>query len=342
MMNVMRLAAHGGPGVFELARHDDAVPLAGEFLVRVLACGVCGHDVLARSGQLAAAVGSVLGHEISGRVEAVGSPELADWIGRRVALVQRRSCGECADCRRGRSNHCRDGAGFYGDDIPGGYAEFVIASPLNAVEVPDTIDDATAAILSCAVGTGIRALRQADVVESDVVVITGAGGGVGIHSVQLAHHLGLRVIAMTSSVGKVDAILEAGADSVLVAPTARQIRAVTEQFGRPRGADACIETTGSPTFALSLRCLAPGGRLVLVGNTSPGSIALEPGLTIVRELRIIGSAHATREDLVEAVELVASAKIRPRVARSFSLGDAVAAHTLHDSNSQVGRIVLIP
>ena len=341
-MKVMRLSAFGGPDVFEPAVMEIPTPGPHEFLVKVAACGVCGHDVLSRTGHLSAAIGHVLGHEISGRVHWVGSPSLADWQGKRVALVQRRPCGACAECEAGLTAHCRNGPGFYGDDVQGGYAEFVLASPLNAVEIPDSIDDATASILSCAVGTGLHALRQAEVIESDVVVITGAGGGVGTHAVQLAAHLGVRVIATTSSAGKVDLIREAGADVVLVNPTSAQIREVTKGLGRPRGADACLEITGSPQFATSLRSLRPRGRLVLIGNVSPGSLPLDPGLTILKELRILGSAHANRDELRDVIDLVASGKIRPVVSQTFSLNDVSQAHVAQDANKQTGRIVLIP
>ncbi len=341
-MKVMRLSAFGGPEVFESAVVDLPTPDPHEFLVRVAACGVCGHDVLSRTGQLSATIGGVLGHEISGRVHSVGSPNLAEWVGKRVALVQRRPCGACAECEAGLTSHCRNGPGFYGDDVQGGYAEFVIASPLNAVEVPDSIDDVTASVLSCAVGTGLHALRQAEVGGSDVVLITGAGGGVGTHAVQLASLLGVRVIATTSSAGKVDKIREAGADVVLVNPTSLQIRAATTGLGRPRGADACLEITGAPQFATSLRSLAPRGRLVLIGNVVPGMLELDPGLTILKELRILGSAHANRDELADVIDLVASGKIRPVVSQTFSLDEISHAHLAHDANQNTGRIVLIP
>jgi len=169
-MPVVELAAHGGPEVLVPATRPVPVPAADQLLVRVGACGVCGHDALARRGLLAAPVGSVLGHEIAGRVEAAGA-DVTGWVGRRVALVQRIPCGVCAECAAGTTARCRQGPGFYGEDLPGGYAGFVLASPLNAVPLPDEVDDVTGALLSCAVGTGLKALHTAGVRAGDVVVV---------------------------------------------------------------------------------------------------------------------------------------------------------------------------
>jgi D-arabinose 1-dehydrogenase-like Zn-dependent alcohol dehydrogenase len=343
VMRVMRLTEFGsGTASFESAEMPVPRPGPGEFLVRVAACGVCGHDALARRGQLGAQAGDVLGHEIAGRVVAAGAADLDDWVGRRVALVQRRPCGHCPDCRRGATSQCRRGPGFYGDDIQGGYAQYVTADPLNAVRIPDAITDGVAAIASCGIGTGLHALRRAQVSTGDVVVITGAGGGVGFNAVRTARALGLRVIATTSDEAKTSAIGAAGAERTLVCPDVRAIRTAAAEMGRPRGADAVLEVTGGPTFATSLRSLAPGGRLVLIGNTVPAELGLDPGLTIVKELHVIGSAHATRADLQDVVDMIASNTLAPNAPREMSLASAADAHTALDDRSATGRTVLLP
>ena len=342
-MRVVELAATGGPEVLVPGMRPVPEPAPDQLLVRVAACGVCGHDVLARAGALAAGPGSVIGHEIAGRVVAVGSSvDGGAWLHRRVALVQRVPCGSCGDCAAGLTTLCRQGPGFYGDDLPGGYAEYVLASPLNAVPLPDAMDDVTGAILSCAIGTGLRALRSGYVAPGDVVVVTGAGGGVGVHTVQLAHHIGAAVVAVTSSPAKEARLRELGAHAVAVRPDVRTLRGIVADLGGRRGADAVIEITGGPTFPVSLRTLAPRGRLVLVGNTEPASFPLDPGLMIVKELRVHGSAHADRGDLAEVVELVGSQAITPVPARQWPLEDARLAHEAVDRRAVTGRAVIVP
>ena len=342
-MEVLALDGFGAPDVLQSARRPVPAPAPGQLLVRVAACGVCGHDVLARRGLLAATAGQVLGHEISGRVVGVGSPEDAEaWQDHRVALVQRIPCGRCRDCHEGRSNHCRQGPGFYGDDLPGGYSEYVVASPLNAVQIPDTIDDVTAALLPCAVGTAFRALRTAEVAEGDVVVVTGAGGGVGTSTVEMAAALGHHVVAVTGSASKAGRLTALGASVVLVDPDDDELRSATTALGRPRGADAVIELTGIARFEQAHRSLAPRGRLVCVGNIDPGRAPLDLGRTIVRELQVRGSAHATRDDLVEVVEMVAQGRLSPVVAGSWPLRDGAEVHRAMESQTITGRAVLCP
>lgn len=332
----------GTPDVLARGMRPVPQPGPGDLLIRVLACGVCGHDLLARRGRLAATRGTVLGHEIAGEVVGTGSDLSNDLLGRRVALVQRIPCGNCPECAAGLTTLCREGPGFYGEDIPGGYAEYVLATPRNVVAVPDSIPDTAAAILSCAVGTGLRALHRAGARRGDIVVITGAGGGVGVHAVELAHHLGATVVALTGTPAKEKALLELGADTVLVSPDARAVRDCVRDLGGRRGADVAIELTGGPTFPLALRALGPRGRLVLVGNTEPATLPLDPGLSILKELTIHGSAHADLSDLAEVVELVASGSVKPVPARTWPLEEAASAHQAVERREVTGRAVLVP
>ncbi|MFI5611987.1 alcohol dehydrogenase catalytic domain-containing protein [Amycolatopsis sp. NPDC051903] len=342
-MRAAVLAAPGGPEKLVPGERPVPEPTGDQFLVRVSACGICGHDLLARKGSLAAKPGQVLGHEIAGRVEALGPQGDPAWLGRRVALVQRFPCGSCAECRAGHTNTCRTGPGFYGEDLPGGYAEYVLAGPLNTVALPDSVGDAEGAILSCALGTGLHALRRARVGEGDVVLVTGAGGGVGVHTVRIAAALGQRVIAVTGSAAKAEALRESGADAVVpVSAGAPGVRAAAAELGRPRGVDAAIETTGAPTFVLSVRSLAPRGRLAIVGNTDPKAVELQLGLMILKELDVSGSAHANREELLEVVELAASGRVTPVPPREFPLEDIAAAHAAAESGVLIGRAVVRP
>lgn len=321
---------------------DQPEPIMGpdQVVVEVRACGVCGHDLLARSGSLGTPLPMVLGHEIAGVVVRVG-PEVRDLEeGQRVALVQRIPCGSCAECQRGATNVCRKGPGFYGDDLPGGYSEYVVASPRNAVVLPDEITFEQGAVLSCGVGTGLRALSRAGLGEGDLVVVTGAGGGVGMHTVRLAALKGYNVLAVTSSAHKSGALAEAGAAAVCVSPSVGELRSLAKGMSKGRGANAAVEIAGPPTFAQSLAALAAGGRLVLVGNTHPQPVDINPGAVIVRELEIVGSAHATRDDLAQVVSLVETGQISPAIGMVRGLPEAAELHRAMESREVTGRAVL--
>ena len=343
MMKKMRatvLTNFGGPEVLQYMQVDFPTYLNDQILVRVAACGVCGHDLLNRQGHFPDThPPCVMGHEISGTVEAVGLLISDFKPGDHVALNQRISCGVCPTCRAGRDNLCRSGVGFYGEQITGGYGDFVVASPRNAIKLPDSIDLTTAAILSCAVGTGFHALARSRAVAGDTVLITGASGGVGLHTVDIARMLGLRVIATTSSEHKIEILKLAGADYVIHSVD-QQFHKTVREITQGLGVDAVIEIAGGPTFASSIRSLTAGGRLVVVGNVAPGNVQLNPALSILKEIEVIGSAHATLSDLRRVIDLVARGLLKPRIAQVVSVTQASEAHAQLEAGSFGGRFVL--
>jgi len=313
---------------------------ADQMLVRVAACGVCGHDILNRAGHFSGTrLPAVIGHEIAGTVEQVGSLIRGFHPGDRVALLQRQSCGRCRSCKEGRENLCRSGDGFYGEGLVGGYGQWVVASDRNAVRLPEEIPFEVGAVLGCAIGTGFHALLRAHVRPGDCVVITGASGGVGIHTVQTARMMGLNTIAIGSSDAKLAALRAAGADQVIIAPDHRFHEQVRVASGG-EGAAAVVEITGTSTFDSSMRCLRPGGRIVLVGNVVPGNVAINPAVSILKEIEVIGSAHAVLGDLMHVIDLVRRKRLSPIVAHTLAWTEAAAAHRMVESRSTIGRVVL--
>lgn len=338
-MRAVVLRNYGGPDSLQVEEVDDPRCGDDQVLVRVGACGVCGHDRLARQGRLATPLPAVLGHEVAGTVCGTGRDVEDLAIGDRVALVQREPCGACGLCRSDRTNLCRSGRGFYGEDRPGGYSELVLASERNAVLLPSTLPFTTGAILSCAVGTGWHALHRVGVTQGEVVVVTGAGGGVGVHAVQLARHLGATVVAVTSTPHKIQQLQDLGAHHVALVPARGSIREQVLEFTDGQLADVVLDLAGPPTFEGALRTLAPSGRLALIGNVDPRDVPLPPGLMILKEVSVVGCAHGTREDLEAVVELVQGGHIRPIVDGEYSLEETAAAHAAVDG---FGRHVVVP
>jgi NADPH:quinone reductase-like Zn-dependent oxidoreductase len=108
------------------------------------------------------------------------------------------------------------------------------------------------------------------------------------------------------------------------------------------GVDVALEIVGAQTFAQTLKCMAPGGRVVVVGNLDTGEARLNPGLLIVKELEIIGAYATTREELETAFALTAAGLIRSDVKEILPLTQAAQAHFRLENREVVGRLVLVP
>jgi len=342
-MQAVVLHQFGSVDHLRLQSVADPRPGPGEVLLRVRACGVCYHDVINRRGSLPrTSVPAILGHEVAGEVVEVG-PGVHDWkIGDRAATLQRMSCGVCSACTSGRTSLCRRDARFFGEELPGGYAGLMVAPVGGIGRVPDGIPWTVAATVCCTAGTAVHVVRtRGRIRRGETVLVTGASGGVGLQVVQLARLDGARVIAVTSNPAKVAALYNAGAHEVVAAPGlefAAGVRRVTDGDG----AQVAIEIVGSATFGQTLKAMAPGGRVIVVGNLETGTIDLNPGLVIVKELEILGAYATTQGELEEALQLTCARKLTPFVTDVLPLGDAARAHVRLENREVAGRLVLCP
>ena len=321
----------------------DPTPGAGEVLLRVRACGVCYHDVINRRGSLPrTSVPAILGHEVAGEVIEVGAGVRGWAVGDRAATLQRMSCGACPACEAGRTSLCKRDNRFFGEELPGGYAGLMVAPVGGIGRVPEGMAWTVAATVCCTAGTAVHVVRtRGRVRRGETVVITGASGGVGLQAVQLARLDGARVIAVTSSAAKTAALYNAGADEVVVAPDLEFAGEVRRLTGGD-GAQVAIEIVGSATFTQTVKAMAPGGRVVVVGNLESGTIALNPGLVIVKELEILGAYATTAGELETALGLTHAGKLSPYVSDVLPLGDAAKAHARLENREVAGRLVLCP
>lgn len=340
-MHAIVLSKLGGPEELEYREVADPEPSPGEVLVRVKAEGVCGRDLIDRRGGFRGLpLPVILGHEFAGEVVRA-APETGLAAGDRVANLLRLGCGRCRACARGEAVICEKGWQSYGQTRNGGYAELVTATPATLVKVPAGVSDVDAASAACTFGTALRALRTVGrVTLGDELLITGASGGVGVAAIQIAKTLGARVIAATSSDAKSQALVDAGADQVVVDAQGtlhEKVRAIA-----PAGVDAVLELTGSPTFTSSMRSLRNGGRLILVGNILADSIKVNPGAIILFGYQVLGSAGCTRADLEDVFTLIAQKKLRVVLHRVLPLKSAAEAHKILADRGAIGRVVLTP
>jgi len=342
-MQAVVLEQFGSVDFLTLQSVADPRPGPGEVLLRVRACGVCYHDVINRRGSLPrTSCPAILGHEVAGDVVELG-PGVAGWaVGDRAATLQRMSCGACPACAAGRTSLCKRDNRFFGEELQGGYAGLMVAPVGGIGRVPDGMAWTVAATVCCTAGTAVHVVRtRGRIQRGETVMITGASGGVGLQVVQLARLDGARVIAVTSSAAKTRALYNAGADEVVVSPDL-EFSAQVRRLTGGEGAQVAIEIVGSATFGQTLKAMAPGGRVVVVGNLESGAISLNPGLVIVKELEILGAYATTQAELETALRLTRAGLLAPYVSDVLPLGDAAKAHVRLENREVAGRLVLCP
>jgi acryloyl-coenzyme A reductase len=338
-MKAVVIEAFGPPQNLRLRDFPTPRPGRQDILVKVEAAGVCHHDVLHRAGKLPGAkAGIVPGHETAGEVIAVGPEVTTHVIGDRVVIYQRRFCGQCRNCLRGRQDMCR-ALGAPAVDTEGGYAEFVCVPANMGIKIPAGVDWEGAALSCCPIGTSLRALKAvAGVNPGDSVLINGASGGLGVHQIQIARALGGIPIAVTTNPAKVEFLKSLGAENVIAVPDLAYAAEVWRLTGK-RGVDIAIDNLGA-TLPETLRCMTQGGIVVVLGNVSGEPVPVSPGLLIGRRLRISGSGMATLEDVQQSLAMLQAGMVKPIISATVKFSEAAQAHTMLEARAVEGRLMM--
>lgn len=362
----MRAAVLGKDGT--LALEDLAMPEPGpdEVRVAVAYCGVCHSDLHVISGHAPFPRPCVLGHEISGTVDAVGEGVAALAVGQAVVCSFVMPCGRCRACASGNDELCipfleqnrvrgvlYDGASRHrrhdGEPVAmysmGGLAEYCCVPATDVFPVPDGLDMREAAIVGCSTFTAFGAVKNVgDVGVGSTVAVIGAGG-VGSSIVQLCKLAGARtIVAVDVDEAKRDPVLGLGAthfvNSREVAPT----EAIAEITGGIM-VDVAFEALGLPeTVETAVAALREGGRAVVIGL--PGDVktaGLDIGRLVRRRLTVAGSYGAhTRADMPTLVDLVAQGTVRSGevISRQFAFDDVAHAYAELAAGRIVGRAVV--
>ena len=344
-MSALAVVKPGRPPKLEMVRRPTPTPGPGEVLLRVNACGFCHHDLLVMSGTLRRGVaeGVTLGHEIAGTVVAASQDVVGVQVGDRVVSLLTAACGKCTRCRAGREHRCLTGGGI-GHGRDGGFAEYVALPATALVPMPDVVADEQAAVLACPVGVALNGVESAGVASGETVVVTGAGGGLGVHALQMAAMRGAQVMAVTTSPGKADALETLGAFVVIEAGESLDFAEVVMALTDDTGADAAIDTVGSPLWPATLRCLGQYGRLALLGDVSGEAASVRLAEVIFRDAQILGVSGVSLATLREAVDLAASGQLRPVVSQTLPLTaqGAMEAWRLVSERLPLGRVALTP
>ncbi|MEW6718592.1 MAG: zinc-dependent alcohol dehydrogenase family protein [Chloroflexota bacterium] len=311
-MRVMRLKAPGAIETAPLELTEVSIPEPGpdQVRLRVTVCGVCHTDLHIAEGDIhPPKLPRILGHQVVGVVDALGSEVRQPSLGRRVGLPWLYdACGECAFCQRGEENLCPQ-ARFTGFHVDGGFGEFVLASAKYVLPLPEGISDEQTAPLLCAGIIGYRSLRKSDMLPGERLGLVGFGASAHL-SIQVAHHWGCEVFVFTRSPEHRRHARELGA---------AWVGGVEDDIPEMLDRAVIFAPVGSlvPQMLTKLR---PGGILVLNAiHMSP--LPEMPYELIYGERTIRSVANATFQDGVEFLRLAVEIPIRSTVQR-YSLEEA--------------------
>lgn len=345
-MHAILVKQPGDLDVLEYTEIPDPQPAPHEVVAKVYRCGVCFHDLVTRNGTLKAGVSMpcVLGHEVAGEVVAVGSAVGDFRIGQRIATTQRSAiCGQCRFCRSGYEALCPKRV-FMGDHgYNGGYAQYLAVDAKCVAAIPDGVSYESAAIASCAIGTGLNAIRDVGRVRmGDTVLITGAGGGLGVHAIQLARLAGAWVIAQTTSPDKASQLKELGADEVVTSARSEDFSGQVRELTQGRGVDVIVDNVGTPLFAPTRKSLAIQGRWLLIGQLSGEFVPFNPAQLFLKNQSMLSVTSTSRRQLEDVLQLLALGKVQACIDRTYPLAQASQAHARLATGEALGRQLLAP
>ena len=342
-MKAMLLTAPNTP--FELRNVPDPVPGPGEAVARVLACGAGLTVHHARAGRLRIDYPRILGHEIAGEIVALGEGVTGLKRGGGVTAYFYLSCGECRWCRLNRETLCDNFGGYVGRELDGGYAEYIKLPAKSFIPIPEALDwrrhPAEAGVICDAIATPVKVTRRARLAPTDTVAVFGAGGGLGVHMLKVARWAHARkVIAVDVMASKFEACVKAGADATVDASEGRVAEQLLELTGG-QGIDVAIDFVSSAaTVEAAVGALGKGGRLVTLGGHG-GRFSANAGEMLRKELELLGSRYATREEVRESLELVARGELWPMVTEKAPLAELEAIHARLDTGAITGRAAVL-
>jgi L-iditol 2-dehydrogenase len=286
-------------------------PAAGELLIRVEACGICGSDVHGMDGSTGRRIPPiVMGHEAAGTVAAVGPGVTRFHEGDRVTFDSTVYCGECQYCRRGQVNLCdrREVLGVSTPDYrrAGAFAEYVIVPSHITYALPDNLSFTKAAMIE-PLAVAMHAVDLSGIAKGDGALVVGVGM-IGLLVAQVLRVNGCSPIyAVDIDERRLQLARELAGVIPLNAKTVdpgAELSRLTEKAGMPFAFEAVGATA---TIKTAIESTAKGGTVVLIGNVSP-QVELPLQVVVSRQIRLLGSAASSGE-YPQCIELLAERKV---------------------------------
>ncbi|MEV4516832.1 alcohol dehydrogenase catalytic domain-containing protein [Dactylosporangium sp. NPDC049525] len=335
----MKAVVYRRARTLDIEERPEQAPRHGELSIAIAYTGICGTDLHIYHGDMDARVGAeaVIGHEMSGRIAEIG-PGVTGWsVGQPVTVMPTRSCGRCAACLRQHSHICH-AMQFLGIDSPGAMqsrwnvpADLVLPLPADLPLMHAALIEPTA--------VAVHDVRRANVDIDDQVVVTG-GGPVGVLIAAVAQRRGARVVLVEPDAFRRQVAAELDVEAF--DPATTDVVALVNERTMGAGADVAFEVSGSAAgVTTAVDVLTTRGRLVMVAiHPQPRTVNLHRFFW--RELELFGARLYQREDMTEAIRLIATGEVAAHrlISRVGPVDTVTEAFAALESGGSVMKVLI--
>ena len=291
-----------------------------EVLIKVKACGVCHTDLKVIEGRIQSRVPTIIGHEVSGTIEEVGSTQRnAFKTGDAVIVGTRYRCGRCQYCVAGRENLCRarpapaslrraDGVEIYRWNV-GGFAQYLVLPGYMVFRLPQGLSLDEASVVGCRMTTAYNAVKNsAEIKPGDSALVIGCGG-VGLNTIQFLRTFGAYpIIAVDILDAKLEAAKKFGATHTINGSKEDPVKAVRELTDG--GVHKAFEALGNvKTSDQIIQATRPGGTATIIGGLGKVPFTISDGSFTMQEIKIAGVALRRPTDVVEVLNMVRDKRV---------------------------------
>jgi NADPH:quinone reductase-like Zn-dependent oxidoreductase len=282
----------------------------------------------------------VLGSDAAGEIDRIEGAETELTPGDRVLVNPGLPDGTCEWCRAGQESMCR-AYQILGEHTQGSATEFVVVPSRNVHRIPSEWTFEQAASVPLVFQTAWRALKTIGATHpGDTVAIVGAGGGVASAAVQVAKLLGARVAVTTRDPAKAERAKALGADEVLMTSDDRPLDKVLWQWSGKRGVDVIFDSAGEDTVPRSLKAVARGGRIVIIGATTGPIVEIDLRTLFWRQASIRGSTMANLTEFDEVWAELRAGRLKPVIDSAYDFAEGPRAFARMNAPELFGKVVL--
>lgn len=329
------------PGVIEFREMPRPIAAEGQVLVRIMRIGICGSDIHVYHGKHPFTRYPVTqGHEVSGRIEAVGSGVEGLSVGQKVTIEPQVCCGHCYPCTHGKYNLCEE-LKVMGFQTTGTASEYFTVDAAKVTPLPETMSYDEGAMIEPLAVT-VHAAKRFPELKGARVAILGCGP-IGILLMQSCKALGAASVLVTDvSDYRLSVARSVGADYAVNTGETDMEQALRDAFGSDK-ADVIYDCAGSDiTMGQAIRCARKGSTIVLVAVFSKLA-SVDLAVLNDHELELNTSMMYRHEDYVDAIRLVSEGKVqlRPLMSRHFAFRDYLKAYQYIDENREMTMKVII-